>query len=739
MKRSGKAEKGEFCEDPFYKKTLLSGTVLLIVILLLPGIIRSAHAADENSADWRTLTVSGHITDNTIWTIQRSPVIVNGTITVDEGVSLGVESGVEVKFIAYVNLIVLGELCADGAIFTSGKASPAPCDWQGIYFAEGSTGGLENCEVSYAWTGISVSNCTPSITDCTIAHNREGIRYSLSGTVGPINLIGHTFRDNLEEAAILDLTHHAGDINVSGNSASGNGYNGVLAESSSLGGLCTWSGQQDFPFIIHAGLDVEAGAQLTINPRSVIKSTGNPLEVSGKLYAYDAYFTSIKNDAVGGDTNGDGSATSPAPNDWTGIRLYDAVSNGGALENCEVSYAYIGIDIRNCAPAINDCAISHHSIYGIQADQAAAPTITSCKFAGEDNAASIMFGDTAGGGTVNRCDFEDSSFGSAIRTGNSITVCVDAKNNWWGDASGPYNWSDNTDLCGLTGNQGSGRTVSNNVDYVPWLGTPVPIPVYASVEHTDYTGSGKSDPAIFMGQLGLWAFMAGGGTDGGSQLTPDPWSSRTSSRIYFGGPGDNPAPGDYNGDGTTDITVYRASSGLWAVRSVTRVYFGGSDDRPQPGDYDGNGTWEVGLFRPSSGLWAIRGITRIYFGNSTDTPVSGYYAGEGARNIALFQSSSGLWAVRNVTRVYFGAGTDKPVPGDYDGDGTWVPGIFRPASGVWAVRGETRTYFGGSSDAPVPADYNGDGTDDIGTFRDSTGLWAAKGITRFYFGRAGMV
>jgi len=231
----------------------------------------------------------------------------------------------------------------------------------------------------------------------------------------------------------------------------------------------------------------------------------------------------------------------------------------------------------------------------------------------------------------------------------------------------------------------------------------------------DYNGDGTSDIAIFRSGSGLWAV-------------------RGVTRVYFGGSSDDTAPGDYNGDGTIDIGIFRPSSGLWAIRNVTRAYFGDGSDLPQSGDYNGDGTRDIGVFRGSSGLWAVRGVTRVYFGTAGDTPVPGYYAGTATRQIALFRGSSGLWAQRGVSRIYFGGPSDDTVPGDYNGDGTWEAGIFRPASGLWAIRGVTRAYFGSSSDDPVPADYDGDGADDIGIFRPSSGLWAAKGITRGYFG-----
>ncbi len=44
--------------------------------------------------------------------------------------------------------------------------------------------------------------------------------------------------------------------------------------------------------------------------------------------------------------------------------------------------------------------------------------------------------------------------------------------------------------------------------------------------------------------------------------------------------------GDYDGDGVSDIAIFRESVGLWAIRGVTRAYFGTSVDQPVFGDYD---------------------------------------------------------------------------------------------------------------------------------------------------------
>jgi len=234
----------------------------------------------------------------------------------------------------------------------------------------------------------------------------------------------------------------------------------------------------------------------------------------------------------------------------------------------------------------------------------------------------------------------------------------------------------------------------------------------------DYNGDGTDDIAIFRNSSGLWAV-------------------RGITRAYFGSSSDIPAPGDYDGDGITEIGIFRSATGLWAVKGVTRVYFGSTDDIPIPFSSNPSSACIPGIFRESSGLWALRGLTRAYFGSSGDWPVPGDYDGDGTKEIGIFRGTSGLWAIRALTRVYFGSSADTAVPGDYSGSGVRMVGIYRPASGLWAIRGVTRSYFGASTDDPVPADYNGDGADDIGIFRASSGLWAIKGVSRVYFGSSG--
>ena len=249
---------------------------------------------------------------------------------------------------------------------------------------------------------------------------------------------------------------------------------------------------------------------------------------------------------------------------------------------------------------------------------------------------------------------------------------------------------------------------------------PAPTPFRPVIGSGDFNGDGSSDIAIFRKSSGLWAV-------------------RGVTRVYFGGPSDAPVCGDYDGDGTTGIGIFRKSTSLWAIRGITHLYFGSSSDIATPGDYDGDGCCDIGIFRLGEGLWAIRGISRVYFGGNHDTVVSGDFNGDGSDDIAVFRASSGLWALREISRLYFGRYGDLGVSGDYNGAGTSTVGIFRASSGLWAIRGVTRDYLGSILSWPVPADYDGNTADEIGIFESGSGLWMIRGLTRVYFGTAGVV
>ena len=242
-----------------------------------------------------------------------------------------------------------------------------------------------------------------------------------------------------------------------------------------------------------------------------------------------------------------------------------------------------------------------------------------------------------------------------------------------------------------------------------------PKPPAAGAVVGDYNGDGTSDIAVFRPTNGLWAI-------------------RTVTRAYYGFSTDTPVPRDYDGNGAWDLAVFRPANGKWLVRNGLTAYFGVSTDTPVPADYDGDGTSDVAIFRPAAGKWMVKDGLTAYYGGSSDVVVPGDYDGDGTTDVAVYRPSQGKWLIRDGITAYFGLVTDETVPADYDGDGAEDIAIWRPSLGKWMVRGGLTAFYGVSTDVPVPADYDGDGTMDVAVFRAANGKWLIKDGAAVYFG-----
>lgn len=235
----------------------------------------------------------------------------------------------------------------------------------------------------------------------------------------------------------------------------------------------------------------------------------------------------------------------------------------------------------------------------------------------------------------------------------------------------------------------------------------------ARTSRGDFDGDATADISVFRPSTGSW-FIYSPGTGTGATYT-------------WGGGGDIPLAGDFDGDGRSDVTVFRPSTGAWYIRfssgGSSAVTFGGFGDIPVPGDYNGDGITDIAVFRPSTGTWYLGTGTTLVFGGGGDIPVPADYDGDGRTDIGIFRPSTGAWYLTTGAAFVFGGGGDIPVPGDYNGDGRADVAVFRPTTGSWFLGTGAAVVWGGGGDVPTPADYDGDGKTDVAVFRPSTGQW----------------
>jgi len=267
------------------------------------------------------------------------------TVKMGEGFSIYADEGVliaEGTEAAPIIFTSIHDDSKDGDTDANGsRVTPMPGDWDNIR-----VGGTNNnttfkyCEFYYGGgysdyqdQTLYIKTNNTTLDHCVIAYNKgdsygavnlEDASYDTKvtnntfyGNEKPIFISGNLDMDN------TNVFHNPSDASET------NTKNGIFIKDNRIRGNIEWS-VTEVPYVMIIDLIVEDGNSLTLNENVLIKFDSDIyLRYSGSNIinndAAGVYFTSYKDDEKGGDTNGDGTNSSPAAGDWTG--LYNTASN----------------------------------------------------------------------------------------------------------------------------------------------------------------------------------------------------------------------------------------------------------------------------------------------------------------------------------------------------------------------------------------------------------------------------
>ena len=352
-----------------------------------------------------------------------------GTITIGSGVTLSIDPQVVLKpsstfavFSVNGALNVVGSNATTGrVIFTSRRddnplyggdttpndaATPSAGDWGSIEFNDTSVDaacvvrntlfqfGAGQGQTQGVLTTVSAS---PRFARNEFFQNRTAMTFKAASqpTVDSTTILNCTQLPIVWSLVSDPQFPNPNNVTFANNTYTALGILGETIAQDVLTRVRGLGGADNMPYVPTSTITIEFGAKWTIAPSVVVKlgryisdPTGLTIVINGALVADGKpdsliVFTSMADDAFGGDTMGDGALTTPAPGQWQGIQ-FTAVSNDLAtvVDHCRFRYGGLSnighLRFTNSSPTISNTFSTSAATYGVLIEGASSPTFNDC-------------------------------------------------------------------------------------------------------------------------------------------------------------------------------------------------------------------------------------------------------------------------------------------------------------------------------------------------------------------------
>jgi len=482
-----------------------------IICLCLIALVFGAQA-------WAETHVSENISVDTTWTLLESPYIMDNAITVQnpsEQMTLTIEAGVEVRFTDSAQNLTLGTGAVldvqgteeDPVLLTTEESDKTLTgQWGGVLFQAGSnasdstiTCAIFECGGSasspsgamlYIDTGSPVitsstfryslnhgiyitANADPQIASCAFADNTQtGItinrgtatvsscRFDHNGRAMDLMDTLPSFDGNTaDDTQVIQFVY---DINI-GNIISKTGtleYPGALDSGKAIpytnNFIHGWSisnDTQDITLTIEAGVEIGLINLSSFWAQNFTIANNAALVVQG-TEANPVLFTTRNLDV-------------PQAGQWGEVILrWDCRATASRIEGAVFEYGGNMLHIYTGSPIIKSSTFRHGSGAGILIEGGGSPHITDCTMT--NSYAGILFNGTSSHSRIEKNYFSNN--GWSILKYSSV-VCLIARNNDWGEPTGPYDHIDDTsEACGFYNPGGKGTQIAQEVNYTSWIG-----------------------------------------------------------------------------------------------------------------------------------------------------------------------------------------------------------------------------------------------------------------------------